>query len=870
MKACLRLLVVVAFYFTLHGVVSAQGFQKILSTKSDTNNFREIARQVDMYYDTAMGMNRSGYKQWKRWEWFASHHLDENGNLENYVEKNMQAVEELNKNMPSATRSTSGDWFQLGHSIAGPEAKQGRVNSIAFDPVNGSIIYAATAAGGIWKSFNNGDFWINLTTDLPILGIADIVVSPAPNNHIVYALTGDIVGSANVYVHSSIGVIKSYDSGNTWERTGLTVPLSNQWTGFKLLMHPNNPNFLLAAMSDGIRRTTDGGATWFNIAPIANVNDMEFKPSDPNQLYFTTLGSSTFRTINLMTNVISSTFVNTDIAVDRMEIAVTPDNGNAVYLLAGPGYLFFGANLFNGLFYSGNSGSTFTERSVSCNNNGDLFNSSGSLSWYANSIYVDPFEENYVIVGGLNLFNSVNGGVNLSQITFNSIHADQHNIKRNPVNGQMWLCNDGGIYRSFDSGNTWENKSSGLVITEYYRISGTNNVTDRLIGGTQDNGHFRRVGSNFEFVMGGDGMDNYFNSSDNSIVYASSQNGGLARSTNFGASFSATSLPAAGNDNMYTWITPFVQHPPFAGNTDVIYVYSKAGILRSTDGVDWDTIGLAGAGQAAGSLCPSMVIGNSGGVTNLYVSNGNNFWVSSNSLQAIPTWQNFPLPIGANAISAMAVNPVNRNEVWVAISGYTAGTKVFRTFNAGATWINLSLSLPNTPVYSIVFANANNSPSGAVYVGTEIGIFYTDDAIPDWIPYSNGLPHVPITDLSVNYVTSELKAATYGRGIWRSDLYQPCPSLVLVDYDIDEGQYNFESSNQIYANHWITGGLGAQVRMRAGSQIRVQNGFKASAGTSVKMSIGNCGTGVWGFSSNSTEESTSVSKPNLQKGKAVN
>jgi hypothetical protein len=80
------------------------------------------------------------------------------------------------------------------------------------------------------------------------------------------------------------------------------------------------------------------------------------------------------------------------------------------------------------------------------------------------------------------------------------------------------------------------------------------------------------------------------------------------------------------------------------------------------------------------------------------------------------------------------------------------------------TWLNLSLSLPNTPVYSIVFANSANSPSGAVYVGTEIGVFYTDDGLPDWIPFSNGLPHVPVTDLLMNYNTGELKAATY----WRS------------------------------------------------------------------------------------------------------
>ncbi len=837
-----------------------QGFLNAINPKEFKGNFIEMAAQIDMYYNTAVGSNKSGYKQWKRWEWFASQHLDGTGRLESYVGKNTQAVKALESmSLDRSRMSTTGDWINLGHAGSnGPEAQQGRVNSVAFDPVNSAIVYAATAGGGIWKTNNNGDTWMNLTVDLPILGISDIVVSPAPNNNILYALIGDVI-TGNVYFHNSIGVIKSYNSGLSWTRTNLSLNLSQQFNGNKLLMHPTNSNIVLAALEDGIHRTMDGGNTWALTAAVGNINDMEFKPSDPNVLYFTTRISNNFSTLNLTTNSVTSLLINSVLNVDRMEIGVTPNNGNAVYLLAGPGYVIGGVNLFNGLFYSGNSGGSFAMRSNTCTNNGDLFNSSRSLSWYANTLYVDPNNENNVLVGGLNAFQSTDGGVTLNEVTATAIHSDQHNIKRNPLNGDLWLCNDGGVYRSTDNGSTWSNRSDGLVINEYYRISGTNNADDRLIGGAQDNGHLlRNPSGDFLWVLGGDGMDNIFNSINNMKVYACKQNGDLWASSDGGNSFTPSFLPNRGNPNFYPWITPIVQQPPHFvfpewENPDIVYAYSLDGIMRSTENPSWINIGPPGIGETSGAKSPSMAIcsDDQGANTSLYISNGNNFWVCTNPMAGNPIWTVKPLPISNTTFtSSIAVNPANRNEAWVTISGYEAGVKVFRSTNSGTTWSNLSLSLPNIPVYSIAFANTTNSPSGAVYVGTEIGVFYTDDSLPDWIPFSNALPHVPVTDLEMNYVAGQIKAATYGRGIWQSDLYEACPSLVLVDFDINQGQYNFESSNAIYAYNPISGGLGVNVTMKAANQIKLLPGFRIYQDSRMKIKIGNCGSGIIGLSTN--------------------
>lgn len=869
-----RIFALLLFLLIIEGPSFGQAFTKIIQPSDSATNFLQLSQKISRFYDTAQGSNRSGYKQWKRFEWYALNHISEDGTLGNYQAKNIEGLKQMKTQQveqSSLTNSSTGNWINIGYgSSVGTMAKQGRVNTIAFDPVNSDVIYAGAAGGGIWKSVNGGANWFNLSIDLPALGISDIAVAPAPNNNIVYALSGEGI-SPNVYSHSGIGILKSYDGGTTWENTGPVYQIIQSIAGNKLLIHPSNPNYVLAAMTNGLWRSMDGGSTWNNIYPN-DVIDIEFKPNDLNILYATVRGRSDLIKINLTTLAPTSVYIiapptppTNAPAIDRMEIGVSANNGNAVYVLAGPGYQIGTSNLFYGLYYSGDGGNSFSLRSNSCVANGDLFNSIRNASFYTNTIYVNPFNENNVIVGGLNLFTSFDGGVTLNQVVDGDLHPDIHELKRNAVSGDLWLCTDGGIYKSINSGSSWTSSSNGLVINEVYRISGTQTTTDNLIAGLQDNAHMlRAANTNVYFpVYNSDGMDNYFNSFNNSIVYACSQNGGLSRSTDGGFNYNGTTLPGNGNANLFPWLTPIVQHPPnvipfiITANTDVLYVYGTNGIIQgSSNGTVWTPMGPAGAAQVNGALTPSMAISSDdlGTTATLYISNGTNFWVHTNPISAnAGGWVSRPLPLSAfSFISAIAVNPANKNEVWVTISGYASTQKVFRSTNAGINWTNMTLSLPNIPVYSIVFANKNNSPTGAVYIGTEIGVFYKDDNLPNWVPFTNGLPHVPVTDLQINYTNLTLKAATYGRGIWQSDLFQNCTLTVLINFNIFQGQYNFEASSAISANSTINGNLGTRVTMKAGNKITWSPGFRASNGSYIRAVIGNCGSGVLSSATDST------------------
>jgi len=140
-------------------------------------------------------------------------------------------------------------------------------------------------------------------------------------------------------------------------------------------------------------------------------------------------------------------------------------------------------------------------------------------------------------------------------------------------------------------------------------------------------------------------------------------------------------------------------------------------------------------------------------------SDGGSTWSSING--------NLPIGNGAYRISAIAVSNVNKDKIWVTMAGYNLGDKVYYTNNGGTSWANVSGTLPNIPVNCIVYQNGSND---LVYIGTDFGVFYKDNSMNDWQPYGNGLPNVIVNELEIQYTVGKLRAATYGRGLWETDI----------------------------------------------------------------------------------------------------
>jgi photosystem II stability/assembly factor-like uncharacterized protein len=109
---------------------------------------------------------------------------------------------------------------------------------------------------------------------------------------------------------------------------------------------------------------------------------------------------------------------------------------------------------------------------------------------------------------------------------------------------------------------------------------------------------------------------------------------------------------------------------------------------------------------------------------------------------------------------------------YVAYSGFDsagAGTgHVFRTTNGGQTWTDISGTLPDVPVNSLLIdPDSIGSTTPVLYAGTDVGVYRTTlDGSGTWHTFGTGLPPVVVTRITYNPSTRQLLAATYGRGAW--------------------------------------------------------------------------------------------------------
>ena len=801
MKTITKSILILLFLLSFQMSFSQPWMNKVTSEKP---TFKEIQTAFYDYWKDRPIEKGKGYKPFKRWEWFTENRLLPNGDFPSssitwdesnkyYSEKNAKKQFNTQKNSLS-----TANWTSSGPSTsAGGYAGLGRINCMAFHPIDPNTFWVGTPAGGLWKTTNGGTSWTTNTDNFPVLGISDIAVHPT-NANIMYVATGDgegaasltSIGATTVGDTKSIGVLKSTDAGATWSYTGLNWVVSDSKLIRRLIINPSNPEILIAATSDGIWRTTDGGANWAPVQTGYHFMDLEYKPGDPTIVYATTYNNSGNAKIYRSINSGSTWSLITTLAnVTRINLAVSANSPSLVDALCAN--TAFG---LAGLWYSVDSGNSFSQYLVSTDSNNLLngsYNASGAGGQgnYDLAYALNPTNAYDIWLGGINTWNSTNGGANwniktiwngATSINPNNVpvvHADKHFIAFHPlVPGTMFECNDGGLYKTINGGTSWTDLTNGMQISQMYRIGVSQSQSNPgVICGLQDNGTKLNNGSNWQEIYGGDGLECLFDGSTNTKYY-SYVYGQFYKNLYVDISINIPLLTVEKNSQGGpdgAWVTPLIMHPT---NTSTLYTGFKRIYKTTNKGDTWVAISpqlLTTENFRFMAVSPS----------NPYTIYATTFNKIYSTIDGGINWSSItPSPIITTPslkISNIIVYPNNSQNIIITMSGYTAGSKVFFSSDGGATWVNYySTSLPNVPVNCIAYKQGSVE---GLYLGTDIGVFYTDGTLPDWIPYQTGLPNVVVTDLEISYYDNKLWAGTFGRGLWKTDLYVP---LSVSDQEI--------------------------------------------------------------------------------------
>ena len=423
----------------------------------------------------------------------------------------------------------------------GPAIMGGRIDDFAVVESRPSTFYVATAAGGLWKTVNNGVTLEPVFDDQEVSSIGDVAVAPSDPS-IVYVGTGE----PNNRQSSSWGngVYRSLDAGKTWVHVGLA---DTRHIG-RVVVHPTNPDVAYVAAlghlwgpnkERGLFRTTDGGKTWVNTKFIdedTGFVDVAMDPESPQTLYAASYqrrrtpfgyngggpGSALWKTTNggeTWTKLTEGLPASGD--VGRIGIGIYRRDPRIVYVLVEHAKE-------GGIFRSEDKGATWKKMS----------DTNPRPSYYS-QVHVDPSNDQRVWVLGAPLFLSEDGGKTFRQDVGQKIHGDYHALWIDPADSNHLLAgSDGGVHITYDRARTWDFVNT-VALAQFYEVSFDMQRPYRVCGGLQDNGSwcgpsrtlFQQGISNEDWsrVGGGDGFYNVIDPSEPDIVYTESQDGNLSR-----------------------------------------------------------------------------------------------------------------------------------------------------------------------------------------------------------------------------------------------------------------------------------------------------------------------------------------------------
>ena len=728
-------------------------------------------------------------------DWFYTQRAYPNNNIP--LEKYFKAIREKKEMVSKNSSIANAAWYPVGPSNIG-----GRITALDYDPVN-NILYAGAAAGGIFKSTDNGNSWVSKTDFFPSLSIGALVIDPN-NSSVIYCGTGEANISTDSY--AGFGMLKSTDFGETWNLSGLEESRHIA----EIEVHPLNSNIIYAVVSGGlysksenrgIYKSTNAGASWNRVLFLndsTSAIDVAVDPGDLNIVYaamWERLRGPSFRkAAGINTGIYKSTdgganwtqlltgLPTPNAILGRISIAVAPSNPDYVYALYKQASTPNGSdNYFHSFYKSTDKGNNWTQMPP-----GILPGEFSSFGWYFGVLEVDPNNPELVYCADIDIFKSTNGGNSWQNITFSysgsfdEQHPDQHALWIDPTNQNNLICgNDGGLFTTSSGTNPWT-KSYDLPISQFYASEIDYLQPEIKLGGTQDNGTLMSDGSinNWDFIYGGDGFHTKVDYSNSNIIYAESQNGGIGRSTNGGQSFN--NIRNGIDFTRTNWSTPYVLD---ILDPQILYFGTYKLHKTTNRGSSWTVISpdlTRGPNGRLGTItCVTSAVESDSVTRVIYVGTDDaKLSVSTNSGTS---WEDRTGILPQRYMTDVLADRRDPATSYVTLSGYNldeTNPHIFRTTDCGVNWTDISGNMPDVPVNSIIIDYNRDS---SLYIGTDAGVFFTLNLGNNWMVLGTDLPNSPVFDLNYHQPTKKLVAGTHGRSLFEFDL-----SLITgVDQEIN-------------------------------------------------------------------------------------
>lgn len=489
-----------------------------------------------------------------------------------------QVVQSLRKGKKS---SLGLQWEEMG-----PDDIGGRSRAIMFDKDDSNIMFAGAVSGGLFKSTNGGRSWQKVNDFADNLAVMSIAQT---TNGDIYYGTGE-----GLYYFSSgtetqgligAGIYKSTDGGATFTQLTATAPAANspgnaEWASIgRLIADPVDANRLYAATNRGLRMTTDGGTNWTNPLGSFTSAASELHVTATGKVY-AQVGASIYYSAtgdDGSYSVISGTDPGQiPSSGNRMTIASSPQDDDYVYVITTTA----GGNFANA-WQSKDGGTTFNIIGTASN----VLNPHSGQGDYNNALGVSPIDKERIFVGGVTFWewSASNGWLQVSSLNYTPtstlyVHADNHVVTFDPQDPtEIWVANDGGLFKSSDNGVTWSWEVKNYITTQFYAVD--YGLNGEIMGGTQDNGTilvdprnvlsksgFRTPSINFRGAFrDGDGGYASLSKLDPEILFKEMQYGVMGRSFDGGVTYSdffdfdrIDPENQVGNASFSAFVTPFL------------------------------------------------------------------------------------------------------------------------------------------------------------------------------------------------------------------------------------------------------------------------------------------------------------------------